>query len=112
MTWSHESFWVAPKGWAEWSKSYPDVELRWIVHVVRERKYSGQWRIVEGNYSALSCTRLDQKYLDERFDTWEEAVSRAHDLVSTVAVGGFGSRALTWPEAKAMAESEKEAVMF
>lgn len=110
MTWFYESFWVVPKGWAEWSKSYPDIELRWVLKIVREKAYSGRWRIIEGNYSAISYTRLSKEYLDERFDTWDDAVSRAHDLVSTVAVGGIDSK--TWPEAKVRAESQYDPVLF
>lgn len=64
----------------------------------------------EGNYSAISYTRLSKEYLDERFDTWDDAVSRAHDLVSTVAVGGIDSK--TWPEAKVRAESQYDPVLF
>lgn len=110
MTWYYESFKVVPHGWADWHRDYPQVELRWILRVVPVG--NNKWKIVAGQYSALSWTFLDEQYLKERFHSWEAAVSRAHDLVSTVAVGGFGSRALTWPEAKAKVEAEHEAVLF
>lgn len=99
MTWNYESFWVVPKGWQAWHKEYPQIELRWKLRVVAVDK---QWMIVEAAYSALSCTHLDQQYLDERFDSWKDAVGRAHDLVSTVATSHQG---LTWPEAKAKVEA-------
>lgn len=109
MTWYYESFKVVPKGWQAWHREYPHIELRWILHVVPE---GSKWRMVRGEYGAMHYTVLDQRYLDERFDTWQEAVERAHDLVSTVAEGGFGPRAMTWPQAKAHTEATYDRQLF
>lgn len=108
MTWYYESFWVHPHGFYEWHKKYPKTENRWILRVVFDRP-DGKWKIVRGEYSAIMHTRLDQEYLDERFDSWKDAVNRAHDLVSTVATSHQG---LTWPEAKARIEAESDPVLF
>lgn len=109
MTWYYESFKVVPKGWQDWHRDYPQIELRWILRVVPD---GSMWKIVEGTYSAIMTTRLEQRYLDERFHLWENAVERAHDLVSTVAVGGIGRRSMTWPEAKAYAEATYDRQLF
>lgn len=108
MTWNYESFWVHPYNFYEWHKRYPKVENRWILRVVFDRR-AGKWQIVEGDYSAIMHTRLDQVYLDERFERWQDAVERAHELVSTVATSHQG---LTWPQAKSRIECEEDPVLF
>ena len=108
MTWNYESFWVVPHNWQNWIKNYPGVECRWQLRVEFDLK-DQQWKITQREYSAIMHTRLDQQYLDERFDNWEDAVARAHDLVSTVATSHQG---LTWPEAKAKIEAETDQRLF
>ena len=106
MTWYYESFWVRPHGWQDWAKRYPKVECRWKLRVIASR--SGKWKIVQDSYGIM-MTQLDEEYLSERFDNWQDAVARAHDLVSTVATSHRGD---TWPVAKARIESEEDAVLF
>lgn len=104
MTWYYESFLVVPKGWRDWHKENPDIELRWKLHVVPAEK--GNWKITTGWYGGTMHTKLDPRYLDKRYKSWQEAVDSAHIIVSTVAKSHQG---LTWPEAKARIEAQTKA---